>query len=133
MYVTVSGKGKAKVIQYREDTRIPGTNKRKAHVVETIGNYERMLAEDPNIIEKLKEKARSVTEEKKAEKAQLSITVSSEILSSPEICVPSYHFGQAIIQRLWEIMGLKEFFIGNCGKKNAEEINQAICSTMLKP
>ena len=127
MYVTVSGKGKAKVIQYREDTRIPGTNKRKAHVVETLGNYERMLAEDPNIIEKLKEKARAVTEEKKAEKAQLSITVSSEILSSPEICVPTYHFGQAIIQKLWEIMGLRDFFIENCGKKNAEGINQAIC------
>ena len=128
MYVTVSGKGKARVIQYREDTRIPGTNKRKAHVVETIGNYERMLADDPNIIEKLKEKelkdtdksakklkekARSVTEEKKAEKAQLSITVNSETLSSPETCVPSYYFGQAIIQRLWEIMGLRDFFIEN--------------------
>ncbi|WP_249536655.1 hypothetical protein [Serpentinicella alkaliphila] len=57
MYVAITGSGKARVIQFREDTRIPGTNRKKTHVVKTIGNYERMLAEDPDIIAKLKAEA----------------------------------------------------------------------------
>ena len=54
MYVTITGKDKYRVIQFREDTRIPGTNKRKAHIVKTIGNYEKLLLENPNIVEELK-------------------------------------------------------------------------------
>lgn len=65
MYVTVSGQGKYKVIQFREDTRIPGTKKRKAHVIKTIGNYEKLLADNPNIIADLKAEAIRLTEEKK--------------------------------------------------------------------
>ena len=55
MYVAITGSGKYRVIQFREDKRIPGTKKKKAHVIKTIGNYEQMLAEDPEIIAKLKE------------------------------------------------------------------------------
>ncbi|AFV02257.1 hypothetical protein DHBDCA_p1228 [Dehalobacter sp. DCA] len=65
MYVAITGSGKARVIQFREDTRIPGTTKKKTHVVKTIGNYERMLAEDPDIIAKLKAEAAELTRAKK--------------------------------------------------------------------
>ena len=55
MYVAITGKGKAKVIQFCEQHRIPKTNKKKTVVVKTIGNYETLLKENPNIIEELKE------------------------------------------------------------------------------
>jgi len=44
VYVSITGAGKARVIQFREDTRIPGTTKKKTRVIKTLGNYERMLA-----------------------------------------------------------------------------------------
>src|SRR5690606_11056974 len=46
--------GKSRVIQFRKDQRIPGTKRKITRVIKTLGNYERMLAEDPDIIEKLK-------------------------------------------------------------------------------
>ena len=60
MYVAVSGYGKARVIQFREEKRIPGTGKKKTRVIKTLGNYERMLAEDPDILIKLKAEAASL-------------------------------------------------------------------------
>ncbi|GAU76745.1 hypothetical protein [Fusibacter sp. 3D3] len=57
MYVAITGAGKARVIHFREDTRIPGTQKKQIKVIETLGNYERMLAYDPDIVAKLKVKA----------------------------------------------------------------------------
>ena len=38
MYVAVSGYGKARVIQFREEKRIPGTGKKKTRVIKTLGN-----------------------------------------------------------------------------------------------
>mgnify|MGYP007048150594 CR=1 FL=1 len=72
MYVAITGSGKYRVIQFREDKRIPGTKKKKAHVIKTIGNYEQMLAEDPEIIVKLKEEARGITREKNESSAPLT-------------------------------------------------------------
>ena len=54
MYVAVTGSGKYRVIQFREDVRLPGTTKKKINVIKTIGNYERILAEDPDAMEKLR-------------------------------------------------------------------------------
>lgn len=126
MYVAITGSGKARVIQFREDTRIPGTNKKKTHVVKTIGNYERMLSEDPDIISKLKAEAAQLTKEKKASNTPVSIELPSVDINSPEDVTPSYKFGHALIKQLWENMGLDEFFRMNCGKRNAESIAQAI-------
>lgn len=43
MYVAITGSGKYRVIQFREDKRIPGTTQKKTQVIKTLGNYERML------------------------------------------------------------------------------------------
>ncbi len=104
MYVTVTGKGKYRVIQFREDTRIPGTNKRKAHVVKTIGNYEKLLSENPNIIQELKEEAKKLTLEKKDNEAPITLEVSnSDILTLNDI-TPSFYFGHSCSECKW--MGL---------------------------
>ncbi|MDO9536441.1 MAG: transposase, partial [Bacillota bacterium] len=75
MYVAVTGSGKAKVIQFREDKRIPGTNKKATKVIKTLGNYERMVAEDPDVIAKLKAQAKVLTREKKESSKPLSLQV----------------------------------------------------------
>ena len=65
MYVAITGKGKSRVVQFCEQHRIPKTNKKKTVVIKTIGNYETLLKENPNIIEELKEEAKRLTIEKK--------------------------------------------------------------------
>ena len=43
----------------------PGDNEKKTKVIKTLGNYERMLAEDPDIIQKLKQEAAAITKAKR--------------------------------------------------------------------
>lgn len=126
MYVAITGSGKARVLQFREDTRIPGTTKKKTHVVKTIGNYERMLAEDPDIIATLKAEAAELTKSKKESAAPITLSVTSMDITSPRDVVPSFRFGHALIKQLWNNMGLDDFFLENCGKRNAAAVAQAL-------
>lgn len=126
MYVAVSGYGKARVIQFREDTRIPGTKRKKTHVVRTIGNYERMLAEDPDIIQKLRLQAAAETAEKKAMNQPLTLQVASRTINAPADVTASYRFGHALVKQIWNRMGLGAFFRKNSGKRNAEAVEKAI-------
>ena len=54
MYVAITGKGKSRVVQFCEQHRVPKTNKKKTIVIKTIGNYEALLEDNPNIILELK-------------------------------------------------------------------------------
>lgn len=126
MYVAITGSGKARVIQFREDTRIPGTTKKKTHVVKTIGNYERMLAEDPDIIAKLKAEAAELTRAKKESSTPLSFSVTSMDITAPQDVVPSFRFGHALIKQLWCNMGFDSYFLANCGKRNATAVSQTL-------
>jgi transposase len=126
MYVAVSGSGKAKVIQFREDKRIPGTNKKTTKVIKTLGNYERMVAEDPDIIAKLKAQAKALTKQKKEFSKPLSLQVTSTEITEPDDVVPSYYFGHCLIKQLWNQMKLDVFFTSQCGRKNAETVAQAL-------
>lgn len=126
MYVAITGSGKARVIQFREDTHIPGTKKKKTRVVKTIGNYERMLAEDPNIIEKLKKEAKALTIEKKASQKPITVELASQEIISPDDVTASYRFGHALVKQLWLRMGLHLFFTEQCNKRNAEVVERAI-------
>lgn len=126
MYVAITGSGKYKVIQFREDIRIPGTSKKKTNVVKTIGNYERMLAENPDIIEKLKREAKELTKEKKESIAPINLSLTSVDINTPEDVVRSYRFGHSIVKQLWKSMGMDDFFIEKCGKRNAEAVERAL-------
>lgn len=126
MYVVVSGAGKAKVIQIREDKRIPGTDKKKTKVIETVGNYERMLAEDPDIIDKLKAKVASETKQKKESSKPLTLQLANQEIDTPDDVTPSYFFGHALVKQLWQQIKLDRFFKDACGKKNARTVAQAL-------
>ena len=126
MYVAVTGSGKSRVIQFREDTHIPGTRKKKTHVVKTIGNYERMLEEDPDIISKLKTEAARLTREKKSEEAPVTLEVPVGDILNPDDVVPSFQFGHALVRQIWRQMDLDTFFETKSGKRNAEIVAQAI-------
>ena len=126
MYVAITGSGKYRVIQFREDKRIPGTKKKKAHVIKTIGNYEQMLAEDPEIIVKLKEEARGITREKKESSAPLTPSLSNQELGDESEVTESYHFGHSLILRLWETLKLDKIFAKTAGKRDQQEVMDMI-------
>lgn len=126
MYVAITGAGKARVIQFREDTRIPGTKKKKTRVVQTIGNYERMIQEDPNIVAKLKQEAAEITKAKKMDSALITIQAPVADINSSDDVIPSFRFGHALVKQLWSNMELETFFLQRCGKRNASTVAQAL-------
>ena len=126
MYVAITGSGKARVIQFREDTRIPGTPKKKTRVIKTIGNYEKMLAEDPDIIAKLKAEASALTKAKKEAITPITLQLPVADILTPNDVVPSYRFGHALIKQMWNNMALDDFFLKNSGKRNASAVAQAL-------
>lgn len=126
MYVAITGYGKSRVIQFREDTRIPGTKKKKTHVVRTLGNYERMLAEDPDVLQKLKLQAAAETAEKKAIGQPLALQLSAETIHAPTDVTASFRFGHALVKQFWHRMGLDALLQENSGKRNAEAVQKAI-------
>lgn len=126
MYVAVTGSGKARVIQFREDKRIPGTDKKTTKVIETLGNYERMAAEDPDIMAKLKEQAKVLTRENKESSKPLTLQLTSTEITEPDDVTPSYYFGHSLLKQLWNQMQLDTFFTNQCGRKNAETVAQAL-------
>ena len=100
MYVAITGKGKAKVIQFCEQHRIPKTNKKKTVVIKTIGNYETLLKENPNIIEELKEEAKRLTIEKKEKTPKTNL----------------FRFGHSLVNALWKELSLDEILGENLSK-----------------
>ena len=92
MYAAITGKDKSRVIQFCEQHRITKTNKKKTIVLKTIGNYEALLRENPNIILELKKEAKRLTDEKKK-------NTSKNIL---------FRFGHSLVHSLWKKIGLKE-------------------------
>lgn len=126
MYVTTSGIEKYRVVQFREDIRIPGTNKKKTNIIRTVGKYADLLAEDPDFMAKLKQEAKRLTQELKESERPLLIEADMREIATAEDVTPSFLFGHAIIARLWEIMGLDSFFEENCTKRNAKDVRDAI-------
>ena len=92
MYVAITGKGKSRVVQFCEQHRIAKTNKKKTIVVKTIGNYETLLRENPNIILELKKEAKILTDERKK-------NTSKNIL---------FRFGHSLVYSLWKEIDLEE-------------------------
>ena len=126
MYITISGKGSHRIVQLRDDRRVPGTDKRKAIIVKNYGNYEKLLAENPHIIEELKEEAKRLTREKNAESAPITLTVPTKEITSAEDVTSSFRFGHALIQHLWRELKLEKFFERYAGKRDPKELVQSI-------
>lgn len=126
MYITVSGKGASKVVQIKEDTRIPGTTRKKSKVLKTLGKYSDMLAEDPDFLTKLKAEMKQKTREQKASRTPITVQLTSDPILCGADVTASYRFGHAIVQRLWSILDLDSFFDAVVTKRNKRAIQAAL-------
>lgn len=124
MYVAVTGKGRARVIQFCEQHRIPGTTKKKTTIIKTIGNYENMLEKNPNIIPELKEEAKHLTllqkENKKIEKISCQIQNNS-----------LFRFGHVLVKEMWKQLELEDFLILHFGKEEGKEVSKHLFSLVV--
>ncbi len=130
MYVAITGRGKARVVQFRHDYRIPGTNKKTTKVIKTIGNYEKLLAQDPDIISKLKDEARELTRQQREENAPIQLTVQNQQIKRPQDTQASFHIGHSVLQKLWQNLDLDSCIRRHCDKKNISSICTAIQSLL---
>ena len=126
MYVAITGSGKSRVIQFRHDIRIPGTNKKQTKVIKTLGNYEKMLAEDPDIIEKLRAEAKELTRQQQEANAPIQLTVHNQRIDESGDAGASFHIGHSVLQKMWDDMKLDACILRHCGKRNVDSIRQAI-------
>lgn len=126
MYITVSGRGDAKVIQMVEQHRIPNTNKKRTKVIKTFGNYKKMLAENPNVIEELKAYAKEKTAEKREGKRPLTLKILRKNIKQNGESLQSLKFGHCVIQRIWKDLDLDKFFKKNIKHRYPKKVQEAI-------
>jgi transposase len=126
MYITVSGKGQSRVVQIKEDTRIPGTSRKKSKVLKTLGKYSEMLAEDPDFLSKLKAEMKQKTLEQKASRTPITVQLTSDPILRDSDVTASYKFGHAIVKRLWSVLDLDTFFDSVVTRRNRKAIQAAL-------
>lgn len=131
MYVCISGKGKSKVVQFVEQHRILGTKKKKNIVIKTIGNYEKLLQQNPNIIQELKQEAKRLTQEKKQANTPITITIENQIIQKPQDTCKTLHIGHCLIMKLWNDMNMDACLKKYVEKKNIDSIRQAIKALLI--
>ncbi|GAB2319996.1 hypothetical protein IRB23SM22_22570 [Alkalibacterium sp. s-m-22] len=131
MYVAITGAGKSKVVQFVEQHRIPKTNKKKTVVIETIGNYEKLVSEDPDIIEKLKIKAKELTALKKQKKEPVRFEMQSVPIMTADEASESFKIGHHILRDLWKELALDTFFQKQLSRKNHKNAREAIFSLVI--
>ena len=69
-----------------------------------------MLAEDPDVIQKLKAEAVAKTKEKKEANAPIVLSLPVTDIEKSSDVTQSFRFGHSIIKQLWQIMELNAFF-----------------------
>jgi transposase len=126
MYIAKSGPKGYEQVVVREEVRIPGTKKKKTIVVRKVGKYADLLAEDPHFWEKLKEDVRMETLARKESDTPLTISLPVGSIETSEDVTASYHFGHAIIHRVWDMLCLDEFLLNNCTKRNRQALRDAV-------
>lgn len=124
MYVAITGKGKAKVIQFCEQHRVPGTSKKKTIVIKTIGNYEKLLQENPNIIAELKEEAKQLSALKKEKKFENTLCCQIQEDSL-------FRFGHVLVKQLWEQLDLNTFFSSHFPEEEAKTLSHHLFTLVV--
>lgn len=126
MYVGLGGPKGYEVVTIREDSHIPGTKKKKTTIIRRVGKLSDLLAEDPGFMEKLKAQVKEETIALKEAEKPITLSLPNATVSTPSDVTASYAFGHAIINKIWQILGLDVFLEKQSGKKNAKAVKDAV-------
>ena len=129
MYVALGGPKGYETVTVRECTLIPGTNKKKTHIIKSYGRLSEREKENPNFLVELKEEVKLQTKALKEQGKPISISCPTNVaLTKPNEGVPVLHYGHTIIKKLWSILKLDSFFDEKCTQKNAELVKEGLFS-----
>lgn len=98
-----------------ESFRDPETKKPKLRVIETFGNKEKLLSEDPNALEALQAKVDRMNADQQtvtsaAMQRHLQSFIDAESLTSEHAGAPLLNYGFEVYQKLWDALNLDYFF-----------------------
>ena len=125
MYVAITGRKGYEQVEVKESIRVPGTDKKKQYTVRRCGSLKALTAQDPNYVEKLRAELKAKREETTEDKT-ISIVAKPRQITRSEEQRAAFRFGHMIVQKLWEMMKLDEFFEKNVTAKNKDEVIKGI-------
>ena len=125
MYVAITGRKGYEQVEVKESIRVPGTDKKKQYTVRRCGSLKALTAQDPNYVEKLRAELKAKREET-TEDRTISIVAKPRQITRSEEQRAAFRFGHMIVQKLWEMMKLDEFFEKNVTAKNKDEVIKGI-------
>ena len=133
MHVALGGPKGYEIVTIRETYRIPGTKKNKTVILENLGRLSRHLEEDPNYLVKLKEEVSLRNKIAREANKPIVIELPRNTISTSADSVKALKFGHCIINKLWTMMGLDEFFNKVCSnKKNIEKLKSGIFNIVVR-
>ena len=125
MYVAITGRKGYEQVEVKESIRVPGTDKKKQYTVRRCGSLKALTAQDPNYVEKLRAELKAKREET-TEDRTISIVAKPRQITRSEEQRAAFRFGHMIVQKLWEMMKLDEFFDKNVTAKNKDEVIKGV-------
>ncbi len=121
MYVSLTGPKGYEHVVLKEAVRDPRTNKKKEYVIKSYGSLKSCQEKDPDFLEKLKADVKKQREEAKEDKT-ITLTTKPRTINAASDQRASFQFGHMIVQKLWEMMKLDDFFEKNVTAKNKDEV-----------
>ena len=126
MYVALGGPKGYEQVTIREDVYNPATGGKKTKIVRKVGRLSELLAEDPQFLAKLKEEVRLETLALKEAEKPILLPLGVEPIHKPSDATPTFQFGHAVVDKLWQILGLDAFLEKHCTRRNASELCGAV-------
>ena len=109
MYVALGGPKGYEQVTIREDVYNPATGGKKTKIVRKVGRLSELLAEDPQFLAKLKEEVRLETLAHKEAEKPILLPLGVEPIHKPSDATPTFQFGHAVVDKLWQVLGLDAF------------------------
>jgi len=111
MFVRINQYGKYQYVEIAESYRDPVTKKPKHHVVQKIGRLDKILAEDPEILDKLKKQVEEMNQKESKKKETLQQIEVAEFLSEEEKKgeyqgYPEKNYGYGVYKKIWEELNI---------------------------
>jgi len=126
MYVALGGPKGYEQVTVREDVYNPATGGKKTIIVRKVGRLSDLLAEDPDFLAKFKEEIRLETLALREAEKPILLPLGVGPIGKPSDAAPTFSFGHAVVDRLWEMLGLDAFFEKHCSRRNADSLLKAI-------
>lgn len=126
MYVALGGPKGYEQVTIREDVYNPATGGKKTKIVRKVGRLSELLAEDPQFLAKLKEEVRLETLALKEAEKPILLPLGVDPIHKPSDATPTFQFGHAVVDKLWQVLGLDAFLEKHCTLRNASQLCEAV-------